>query len=48
MLGYILRRLIQLVIVLVVGVVAFRLIHPAPGDPAGVMLGSHAIRASIE
>jgi peptide/nickel transport system permease protein len=49
MLGYILRRLIQLAIVLVVvGIVAFLLIHLAPGDPASVMLGSNATQDQVE
>jgi len=49
MLAYILRRLIQLVLVLVVvGVVAFLLIHLAPGDPAAVMLGSNATQDQVE
>ncbi len=49
MLAYILRRLIQLALVLVVvGVVAFLLIHLAPGDPASVMLGSNATQDQVE
>lgn len=49
MLGYILRRLMQLAIVLVVvGIVAFLLIHLAPGDPASVMLGSNATQDQVE
>jgi peptide/nickel transport system permease protein len=49
MLIYILRRLVQLVIVLVVvGVVAFLLIHLAPGDPASVMLGPNATLDQVE
>jgi peptide/nickel transport system permease protein len=46
---YILRRLGQLAIVLVVvGVVAFLLIHLAPGDPAAVMLGSDATLDQVQ
>jgi peptide/nickel transport system permease protein len=49
MLTYILRRLVQLVVVLiVVGVIAFLLIHLAPGDPASVMLGSNATQDQVE
>ncbi len=49
MLRYILQRLVQLIIVLiVVGVVAFLLIHLAPGDPASVMLGSNATQDQVE
>jgi peptide/nickel transport system permease protein len=49
MIAYIVRRLLQLVIVLVVvGVVAFLLIHLAPGDPASVMLGPNATLDQVE
>ena len=49
MLKYILQRLIQLIVVLVVvGVVAFLLIHLAPGDPASVMLGSNATQDQVD
>ncbi|HTX53168.1 MAG TPA: ABC transporter permease [Candidatus Baltobacteraceae bacterium] len=49
MLTYIFRRLMQLVIVLaVVGVIAFLLIHLAPGDPASVMLGSNATQDQVD
>ena len=49
MLTYILRRLVQLVIVLVVvGMIAFLLIHLAPGDPASVMLGSGATQDQVD
>ena len=38
--AFVVRRLILLVpILLVVGVVAFGLVHLAPGDPAAVLLG---------
>jgi len=43
MLAYILRRLILLIpVLIVVGVIAFTLIHLIPGDPAAVMLGRDA------
>ncbi len=49
MLTYIVRRVFQLVIVLVVvGVIAFLLIHLAPGDPASVMLGSNATQDQVD
>src|SRR5512136_1362184 len=49
MLAYILRLLMQLVLVLVVvGVVAFLLIHLSPGDPASVMLGSNATQDQVD
>lgn len=49
MIAYILRRLGQLAIVLVVvGIVAFLLIHLAPGDPASVMLGSDATLDQVQ
>jgi peptide/nickel transport system permease protein len=48
-LTYILQRIAQLSIVLVVvGVVAFLLIHLAPGDPASVMLGPNATMDQVE
>jgi len=47
--GYILRRFGQLAIVMVVvGVVAFLLIHLAPGDPAAVMLGPDATLDQVQ
>src|SRR5574341_2495530 len=49
MFAYILRRVIQLAIVLaVVGVMAFLLIHLAPGAPASVMLGPSATLDQVE
>ncbi|MCM3082050.1 ABC transporter permease [Brevibacillus invocatus] len=41
--GYILKRIVSLIMVLfVVAVVDFIIIHLTPGDPAAVILGSHA------
>ncbi len=49
MFTYIVQRLMQLVIVLVVvGVIAFLLIHLAPGEPASVMLGSNATQDQVD
>ena len=43
MTGYILRRLVLLVpVLLIVGIVIFILVHLTPGDPAAVMLGPEA------
>jgi peptide/nickel transport system permease protein len=45
---YILKRLIQLVpVILGVTIIAFSLIHIAPGDPARTMLGQHATEKEL-
>jgi peptide/nickel transport system permease protein len=47
--GYIIRRLIQTIIVLlVVTFISFLLLHLTPGDPAAAMLGTEASREQIE
>ncbi len=48
MIGYILKRLLQLIPVIIgVTIIAFSLIHIAPGDPARTMLGQHATQKEI-
>ena len=48
MIGYILKRLLQLIpVILGVTIIAFSLIHIAPGDPARTMLGQHATQKEI-
>ena len=48
MIGYVLKRLLQLVPVIIgVTIIAFSLIHIAPGDPARTMLGQHATQKEI-
>ncbi len=43
MIGYILRRIVMIVpVMLVAGTITFALVHLTPGDPAGVMLGDEA------
>ena len=45
---YILKRIIQLVpVILGVTIIAFSLIHIAPGDPARTMLGQHATQKEL-
>ena len=45
---YIIKRLIQLIpVVIGVTIIAFSLIHLAPGDPARTMLGQHATQQEI-
>jgi len=45
---YILKRIIQLVpVILGVTIIAFSLIHIAPGDPARTMLGQHATEKEL-
>jgi peptide/nickel transport system permease protein len=45
---YILKRLIQLIPVIIgVTIIAFSLIHIAPGDPARTMLGQHATEKEL-
>lgn len=47
--GYILKRLLSLIpVLLVVAVVVFFIIHMAPGDPAAVMLGPEATPEDVE
>ena len=49
MVAFIVRRLIQTVIVLVlVSLIAFSLMHIIPGDPALIMLGNEATQAQID
>jgi peptide/nickel transport system permease protein len=49
MLTYIIRRLIQLLpVLLIVGILTFALVHLTPGDPAIMMLGDEAEAAEIE
>jgi peptide/nickel transport system permease protein len=49
MLSYILRRLIQLIpVLIIVGTAVFVLIHITPGDPAAVVLGPDATAEQIE
>jgi len=48
MIWYIIKRLLQLVPVIIgVTIIAFSLIHIAPGDPARTMLGQHATQKEI-
>jgi peptide/nickel transport system permease protein len=48
MIWYIIKRLIQLApVILGVTIIAFSLIHIAPGDPARTMLGQHATQKEI-
>ena len=43
MIGFILRRLVLLIpVLLIVGIIVFTLVHLTPGDPAAVMLGPDA------
>ena len=45
---YIIKRLIQLIPVIIgVTIIAFSLIHLAPGDPARTMLGKHATQQEL-
>ncbi len=45
---YITKRLLQLIpVILGVTIIAFSLIHIAPGDPARTMLGQHATQKEI-
>lgn len=45
---YIVKRLLQLIpVILGVTIIAFALIHLAPGDPATSMLGQHATQQEI-
>jgi peptide/nickel transport system permease protein len=45
---YIIKRLLQLIpVILGVTIIAFSLIHIAPGDPARTMLGQHATQKEI-
>jgi peptide/nickel transport system permease protein len=45
---YIIKRLIQIIpVILGVTIIAFSLIHLAPGDPARTMLGQHATQKEI-
>ena len=49
MLTFIMRRLIQTVIVLIlVSFIAFSLLHLIPGDPVVTMLGTEATQAQID
>lgn len=49
MIGYLLRRLLQLVPVLLgISVLAFLFLHALPGDPARTMLGPRAPAAQVE
>jgi peptide/nickel transport system permease protein len=49
MVSYILRRLIQTVIVLIfVSMIAFSLLHITPGDPVLIMLGTEATQIQID
>lgn len=49
MTGYILRRLSLLVpVLLIVGVIAFGLVHITPGDPASIMAGEEASPQQVE
>jgi peptide/nickel transport system permease protein len=46
---YIIKRLLQIIpVILGVTVIAFTLIHLAPGDPARTMLGQHATQQEID
>lgn len=48
MTGYILRRLVLLIpVLLVVGLVVFALVHITPGDPAALILGDEASAADL-
>jgi len=48
MLGYVLRRLAQMVIVLLgISVLVFGLLHLVPGDPAAILLGQQATAQDI-
>jgi peptide/nickel transport system permease protein len=45
---YIIKRLVQLIpVILGVSIIAFSLIHIAPGDPARTMLGQHATQKEL-
>ena len=47
--GYILRRLLAMIpVLLVVALVVFALIHIAPGDPAALIVGTHATEEKYE
>lgn len=49
MTGYIIRRIVLVIpVMLMVGTIAFFLIHVTPGDPASVMLGPDATPAQVE
>jgi len=46
---YIIKRLLQIIpVILGVTIIAFTLIHIAPGDPARNMLGQHASQQEID
>jgi peptide/nickel transport system permease protein len=46
---YIIKRLLQIIpVILGVTIIAFTLIHIAPGDPARTMLGQHATQQAID
>ena len=46
---YIIKRLLQIIpVFLGVTLIAFSLIHLAPGDPARTMLGQHATQQEID
>ena len=46
---YIIKRLLQIIpVILGVTIIAFALIHLAPGDPARTMLGQHATQQEID
>ena len=48
MIWYVTKRLLQLIpVILGVTIIAFSLIHIAPGDPARTMLGQHATQKEI-
>ena len=47
--GYIIRRLLAMIpVLLVVALVVFALIHIAPGDPAALIVGTHATAEKYE
>lgn len=49
MLGYIIRRILMTIpVMLVVAVVVFLLLHLSPGDPAAIIAGDHATSEDIE
>jgi len=49
MLAFVVRRLIQMIFVLIlVSFIAFSLLHIVPGDPAVTMLGEEASQAQID